>query len=158
MSILDLIYSNNEEAVLRAIDKADLSIVDDRGDTPLHFAVASNNISIVRMLLKKNIDVNAKNHDGKTALHYAVDESGLPIIQLLIENGISTEIADNHGNHALWSAVFNAADGDKEKLPIVELLLKQGADKDHKNNAGKSPLDFAKQVGLMPLIEVLKKY
>ena len=158
MALLSLIYNNDEKLALEAITREDLNIVDRMGDTPLHFAVATGNLNIVHALLYRNVNINARNNNGKTALHLAVDKHSLPIIKLLIDNNIDINIEDSWGNQALWTAVFNAAAGDLDKLPIVELLLKHGADKNHKNEAGRSPSDFANQVGFQDLIEVVNRY
>jgi ankyrin repeat protein len=58
-------------------------------------------------------------------------------------------ISDNYGNQPLWTAVFNVK-GKDDRLPLVELFLMYNADKNHKNKAGKSPLDFTLQVKYEP--------
>ncbi len=40
---------------------------------------------------------------------------------------------------------------------MVELFMQYNPDKTTKNNAGRSPLDFARQVGNDKLIEMLEK-
>lgn len=60
-------------------------------------------------------------------------------------------IVDIYGNNPLWYAVFNAHDDYK----IIELFMEYGADTTTKNNAMRSPLDFARQIGDDVVIEIL---
>ena len=48
--------------------------------------------------------------------------------------------------------------GGISSVEDVNVLLQNGADKNHKNDAGRSPLDFAYQVKYEPLLEILNKY
>ncbi|MBN8671475.1 MAG: hypothetical protein J0L80_12360 [Chitinophagales bacterium] len=68
-----------------------------------------------------------------------------------INAGADPNIDDIYGNNCLWTAVFNA----KGKYEIVELYKKSGANVNSRNNAGRSPLDFAQQINDYKLIEVL---
>lgn len=51
----------------------------------------------------------------------------------------------------LWTAVFNA----KGKYNIVKILKESGADSFSKNEAGRSPLDFAIQINDKDLCQIL---
>ena len=53
----------------------------------------------------------------------------------------------------MWTAVFNCKG---KYYDIVELFMKYNPDIHTKNNAGRSPLDFAIQVGNEKLIKMLK--
>ncbi len=63
------------------------------GSTLYHFAVAKNDLTLLKKLADLNIDVNAKNKDGLTALHKAAmiakDDS---ILKYLISIGAKKEI------------------------------------------------------------------
>jgi uncharacterized protein len=126
--------------------------------TALHTACVSNAINAAEVLIKNGIDVNARDKiTGAVSLHYCAVYNYFELANLILKTGGKLNIADDYGNEPLWTAVFNVK-GKIERLPIVELYLKHGADKNHKNNAGKSPLDFANQVKFAPLLEVLQKY
>jgi ankyrin repeat protein len=157
-SILELIYNDEFDVNNHKIEPADLIIVDKEGDDALHFSVLKKNEEIVKLLIKNDCNVNTLNKNGKSALHLAADMNLLEIAKILIEKKADLGISDIYGNQPLWTAVFNAADGKLNKLSIVELFIKNGADKYHKNHAGRSPLDFAKQVNFLPLLEVLGNY
>lgn len=63
------------------------------GSTLYHFAIAKNDLTLVKKLANLNIDVNAKNKDGLTALHKAAmvskDDS---ILKYLISIGAKKDI------------------------------------------------------------------
>ena len=71
----------------------------------------------------------------------------------MLEGGAAVDIADRHGNQPLWAAVFNAR-GD---YAIVRRLIECGADPAHANVHGRSPRDFAEQIGDDTLLRVLDK-
>lgn len=154
-TILELIYNGEFDQNMQKIEPTDLNIVDIEGDNALHLAVLKKNIEIVKLLIRSGWNVNSLNKKGKSPLHYAADLNLIDISKILIENNADIAVTDIYGNQPLWTAVFNAADGDIKKLPIVELFIKEGANKNHKNHAGRSPIDFAKQVNYFPLLKVL---
>jgi ankyrin repeat protein len=64
--------------------------------TPLHSAAASREIQIVRLLLEKGAEVDARQHGGFTALHAAAMHGDEALAQLLLSYGADpTRKADN---------------------------------------------------------------
>lgn len=94
------------------------------GDSPLSL---SQNVVIVRELLKRGYDPNARNAAGMTPLHYA--ENSLAA-HLLIKYGADVNAQDLLGNTPLHYA---------NKLPVVRALLEAGASLKVKNNLGETP-------------------
>ena len=128
------------------------------GRSALHSAALSNAINAVKILIDNGINLDLQDKgSGATALHYCALYNRPEITNLILQKGGRLIVADNYGNQPLWTAVFNVK-GKEERLPLVELLLKFGANKNHKNLAGRSPLDFANQVGYAPLLELLGKF
>ena len=74
------------------------------GFTPLHSAVATDagerDIDVVRMLLEKDADPNAKNASGSTALHTAAFTGDREVIDLLLARGGDPTIRNNDGKTA----------------------------------------------------------
>lgn len=66
-------------------------------ETALHKAIYYGNISIIKLLVEKSIDINIKNKEGDTYLHYAVYKGRKDIEQLLIDNGADKTIKNNDG-------------------------------------------------------------
>ncbi|MBC7862423.1 MAG: ankyrin repeat domain-containing protein [Bacteroidia bacterium] len=135
---------------------ADVNQVEE-GQSALHAACANGAREAVEILIGHKADFNLKDESkGQTALHYCAAHNYYDIAKMILENGGKPDVADNFGNQALWTVVFNVK-GKPERFPMVELFLKHGADKNHKNNSGRSPLDFADILKYEPLIELLNK-
>ncbi|MCK6649162.1 MAG: ankyrin repeat domain-containing protein [Bacteroidia bacterium] len=84
-------------------------------------------------------------------MHFTAVFNDQLVASEIIHNGGNLEIADNYGNTPLWTAVFNA----RGNYELVRLFLKNGANSLHKNNAGRSPLDFALQIKDEILVKLL---
>ena len=54
------------------------------GNTPLHEAAFWGNVEVVRLLISKEANVDAKDYYGCTPLHDAVDYGNLEILELLL--------------------------------------------------------------------------
>jgi uncharacterized protein len=54
-------------------------------------AAEGGDVEIVKLLIEKGADVNAKNVDGVTALMFAAGEGRLEAVKLLIEKGSGRE-------------------------------------------------------------------
>ncbi|CAJ0590318.1 unnamed protein product [Cylicocyclus nassatus] len=65
------------------------------GNWILLSAVRSGNANIVRLLLEKFADVNARVSENRTALHLVIDESFMDICDLLVKSGTKISAADN---------------------------------------------------------------
>jgi ankyrin repeat protein len=100
------------------------SFVDSEGRSPLHIAVQSGQLNIVRMLVDMpRFDANAQDCDGNSPLHLAVLHQHTALVELLLgTTGINMELKDHSGQTALHLAVLHEQD------EIVRMLLEQGAD------------------------------
>ncbi len=98
--------------------------------------------------------MNLVDEDKQTALHCICNYPNIEVARSILEHGGDINKRDKYGNNALWTAVFNCKGRYYE---MVELFMKYNPDVTTKNNAGRSPLDFAIQVGDDKLIKLLKK-
>ena len=110
--------------------------------TPLHAAVIAGNGKSVAFLLKKNVPVDAENHNGHTALaltaEYPAMEVRAPTAKLLLAHGANVNAAaGHHGGTVLHRAVIH---GD---IALTGLLLEHSADPDRQDWSGKTPLHHA---------------
>jgi uncharacterized protein len=135
-------------------DKKDINKKEDLGYSPLAMSVARGYIDVVKILLENGADVNSQDDKGNTPLHYVGDNNYFEIAELLLKHGANISLLDNYDNEPLTRAVFNVK-GDDDKLPLVKLLLDNGANPNNKNKSGISPLDFAKKVGDLKVVNVL---
>ena len=67
------------------------------GDTPLHAAVASGNLLMVRDLVGQGASVDAKNTASETPLHYAAAYGHLTIVKYLEGQGADLTITSSDG-------------------------------------------------------------
>ena len=73
------------------------------GETPLHVAVARNpHYEVIKLLLDRGANIEAKDYSGRTVLHYALDQVGSApaLIELLLEYGADIAIKDSSGETA----------------------------------------------------------
>lgn len=99
--LFDSIKDGNLQLLKSLVAKGtNINSRNERGETLLHIAVDSNDLNIVKWLVKKEgININARvsrslNQEGPTALHYAIEGSHLEIASFLIQKGADIEILD----------------------------------------------------------------
>ena len=153
-------------------------------DSPLHCAVNSNSIEIVKLLLKyESLNINILDSRGETALHYAARNDFDEIAEILIKNGADVNIKSVTTNQNFFTiAVYfnsvktvkvaiannlnvNEKDGEKvtplhvavanDLIDIVELLLNAGADVNIKNSDNETPLFIAVTNDSIDIVELL---
>ena len=122
-----------------SIIPADAKIVDYENRTPLHAACwrahNSDYLSIVRSLLKANVDINGKDKHKRTALFWHLmnfDYSEL--VEYLLKNGAECTICDIQGRQPIHYAAYYA------RLNAVRLLIKYQAVLDCVDNDFCTPL------------------
>lgn len=90
----------------------------------------STRTDVLRMLLERGADVNARSQHGykPTALMRARDE-GTPrcSMELLLEHGADVNIRDTKGDTALSEVARFIADGNKSSPETIRFLLDRGA-------------------------------
>ncbi len=152
VNLFQAIRQNDTDTFYSNIDAADINQTDEDGQNFLHEAVAFNNNLLGKKLIEKNIDVNHKDVNFQTPLHYAANNKENELAELILNNGGNLNVEDKYGNQPLWTAVFNA----KGDYGIVKLFISFKPDINHKNQHGKSPLDFAQQINDQILVNILK--
>lgn len=121
-------------------------------------------LEIMKYLISKGADINAKNKYGRTALMYASGTKlGLDKVKLLIDSGgggffsffsknkgIDINAKDDEGKTALiyatndYYAIGLTSKSKNDELAIVKYLVSKGADVNIKDNDGKTALDYTK--------------
>ena len=120
-----LALEEEHEAVtylLLAQPNIDLKSETPQGMTALMLAVWHQREREVRMLLKRDVDVNHQDKDGDAAVHGAALYGNAKILGLLLDTGANPNIQNKLGGTALmWAAAYGRDE-------IVSILLSRGSD------------------------------
>lgn len=118
----------------------------------LYQAIDSNNINIVRKLLKEGANPNYKTKWGESMLMAAVDTHlhDIKIISLLIEHGADVNYTDKHGKSALYFASYRGF------TSVANLLIKNNANVNiGKKDGNNKPIWAAAYKGHFDVVKLL---
>ena len=101
-----------DTATFLITNHANVNVLNNSKQTPLHMAVISKNLDATQALLRAQANVNTQDNEGKTPLHYAVqyDEEKFEKIfieKLLIDYGADKNKQDNEGKTPLQRVLDN---------------------------------------------------
>ncbi len=101
--------SNNKNLTQVYTQLADsvLFDTDSIGNSYLHNAVLDSDTAFVNILLKKGLDINAKNNLGNTPMHLAAEIGDTVMIRLLLFNNANIHALNHEQNTPLFLAVKN---------------------------------------------------
>jgi ankyrin repeat protein len=122
-----------------------LDIADKNKMTPLHWAVALDNVPFVLTLVyylhqyPHTFGINARDSSKETPLHYAVRNKNLEIARILLQNCADPNIPDANKETPLFFAVREKSED------IVHLLLDYGADPSLVNSTGQNAFELNEQ-------------
>ena len=143
-------YGYQEIVEILLASNPDLELVDNTyRRTALHIVASTHHDSIMRLLLSKEANVNAKDKEGYTPLHFAAKFGQGVMIQLLLEHGAPLEAKNGMGFAPLNLALFN----DREDAGLI--LLQKGANINTKDTKGWTPLHWAAFKGDIKRIKML---
>ncbi len=146
-----------------AIDKCDytlisksteINVLNDLGDTPLHYAIEYSSLDIITLLVKLGAGIDRQSNIGETPLHSAIRSANpkYNIIEYLLKKEAHPNLADYDNYTPLHTAVFF---GYKD---IVTLLLDYGANSSLKNNNNESPKELAHRLGYHKMVQLMDSY
>lgn len=149
--IFGMIRLKENVELISQLNVVDINLININKQNMLHEAIAYSNNEILPILVTKKIQLNQQDINGKTPVFYAVEHKNIIALKLLINTGADIDLVDNFGNNPLWRSVFDA----RGNYGIVTILREAGANTYNVNHHGKSPLDFAKQIGDITLEKIL---
>eukprot|EP01114_Cavostelium_apophysatum_P019654 TRINITY_DN6398_c0_g2_i1.p2 TRINITY_DN6398_c0_g2~~TRINITY_DN6398_c0_g2_i1.p2 ORF type:complete len:465 (-),score=135.25 TRINITY_DN6398_c0_g2_i1:2613-4007(-) len=131
----------------------DLTITDDQGNTPMHWACVGGHVEAVKLLLE-NITaggIEMKSRDGFTPMHSVAQEDHRKVLELLIEKGAKMDVpnTEDNGNTTLhYAACWGAVE-------CTKLLIAKGAPVDAVAQDKSTPLSFAAEKGHVEIAKLL---
>ncbi|CAL1682579.1 unnamed protein product [Lasius platythorax] len=126
------------------------------GYTPLHLAVEKGSEEIIKLLLSRGANVDAKGIDGITSLHIAAERGYLQIVEHLLKRGAHVNSVYTSTSREGYTPLHLAVEKDSEE--IIKLLLSRGANVDAKGKDGITSLHIAVERGYLQIVEHLLKH
>ncbi|PRP80295.1 hypothetical protein PROFUN_11773 [Planoprotostelium fungivorum] len=113
-----------EDIITLFVDKgANLDAQNEHGESILHNAVLSHNLSVVTSLLKGGADVNVVTDADETPLHWAVRvKNNFPIIKELIHHGADPNAV---GKHGLALTIYKDCDNEPQVVQLLEEYMRK---------------------------------
>ncbi len=120
---------------------ADIEAQDQTGQTPLLIAAATNNLKVVKVLLDRDANKEARESGkGQTPLMRACRLGFLEIAVALVAKGADINAVDNDGRSPLKLAATSNSYISVGDGALIDYLVKNGADLNMKESAGYSAL------------------
>lgn len=96
------------------------------GGTPLHWAAYNGHRRVVKLLVSKGAEINARNNDGRTPFMLAAAMGHHRVVQLLAEEGATVDAQDNSGRTAMdWAREKNRSRVVRELEGIADKRAEQ---------------------------------
>lgn len=125
-----------KEIVLRAEGDRSVLLVDDKGNTPLHYAAEHGHLDAVTFLIENGADQETRNVEGKTALDLAMQRRNHGIARVM----------------RVYRLCQAAQDGD---VVLITKLLAEGVSAEGTTSDGLRPIHYAAMYGQTDAIRCL---
>jgi serine/threonine-protein phosphatase 6 regulatory ankyrin repeat subunit B len=110
----------------------DFTLKDLQNNTALHFAARSGSTDVAKLVLTKNIDINAQNSGGGTPILQAAYINDKTMVEFLLSRNANIDILDVDGRHPWhYACISGALDIIKflyDKIPNIIDLRTEGND------------------------------
>src|SRR5262245_1712481 len=139
-------YSKEQEQEMQRIremvsaDPTSINLLDQAGNTPLHFAVINNYLPLMDWLNDHGADPNYRGRYGDRPLHTAVISDRTAdgrVTRILLQMGADVNAPDDYGDTPLHRAAYHGL------TATVRLLLRNKADVSRRAQRGETPLLYA---------------
>ena len=133
---------------LLARDPSLLFARDEKGETPLHHAVAQRRLEATKLVLDRGAEVDAQREHGFAALHDAVWGSRRDLAELLLARNADPNLPSEQGHTALHNCGRENVDGE-----MVDVIVKGGGKLDRLTEWGERPIRVAARFGNVGALE-----
>ena len=135
-------------------DVSSLTIQDDNGRTPLHFAARRGNIELAKHFLSliPSYERNRADCNGRTAFHYAVESKRIGVLDVVKNGGMDILSKDRQHRSVLHQAAFH---GNVEAVKRV-LAIAGKQELEAKDIDGRTPFHLAHRYGANSVVKYLQ--
>ena len=123
------------------------------GATPLMYAALAGNTEVIKLLLGKGADVNARDSGDGAALILAAAMGDAGTVKLLLEKGADAHVRNEYG----YTALMCAAAAETNDPELIKALLAARAEIDVKAKDGETALKLAGRKGNTEIVRLLKQ-
>ena len=131
----------NKPEFIELLQKSDLNQQDEFGFTPLFYALNSNSLELMALLVRHGAQLDVKLYSGATPLLIVSQDGNLAMLKWLITQGADIQLRHNDG----WTALMAAS--QKGHGAVVAQLLVAGIEVDARNSDDWTALMIASQNG-----------
>ncbi len=121
-------------------NKLKLKLEDQNGNSILHYLAFQGNFNLIKLIIKKKMNINHKNNLGRNPLYmtsFKESYSHLACAKILINHGVDVNSIDNRGYTTLIQATII------KNLKLMKFLLKNKANPNIKTKKGYTALSIA---------------
>ncbi|MCV6606818.1 MAG: ankyrin repeat domain-containing protein [Campylobacterales bacterium] len=138
-NIHDAVRNNHIDSVQALIkQKVNLNVLDDDGNSPLHYSIINQNEDMVATLVENGkVNLNLQNKKGETALFIVTSLGNEDLVEYLLENKANPNLQTKNGKTPLLVALEN------KKRDLAEELYENKARSNVKDSENNTPLIFA---------------
>ncbi|XP_067653810.1 poly [ADP-ribose] polymerase tankyrase-1-like [Haliotis asinina] len=130
---------------------ANVSLVDEDGDTILHWACEGGGLETVKLILSlKVVDINSRGVSNKTPMMMAEESGYIDVVKLLVSQGADVSLVDVDGRNILHYASFS---GDLETVKLI--LSLRVLNINARTNDGYTAANIAKEWGRQSVFDFL---
>ena len=119
-------------------------------EIPIFIAVAQEDNTVVKKMIRSGFDIHKKDCRGVTLLHVAVEYANFEMVKYLISKGAKVNSKDKVGRTPLLML-----DDDEIGLEIFRILVKNGANLNLRDEDGQTPLMIACDDENIDLVKLL---
>ncbi|GBG89237.1 hypothetical protein CBR_g48945 [Chara braunii] len=113
-------YGDEEDVTTALAAGVNPNSVDGLGRTALHMASANGHTNIVRILIGRNADVNAKNEELNTPLHWAALNGHKGVVEVLMEANANPAALNRYERTAVDEATQR---GFQDVVNVIDLAM-----------------------------------
>ncbi|CAO3674071.1 unnamed protein product [Rhizopus microsporus] len=147
--LTNAVFSGSEECIQLLLEHdADVSVVDEQGNSLLHHAASNNVTKAVPLFISKHVPIDAHNQRGLSPLALAISFGHSDVAIALIDGGANVNGRTRFATVLHYAITWN-------RLDVVKKLVEHGCQVNVVNDIEETPLYLAVQQRKIDLVQYL---